>query len=256
MVVGLAAFSLVGGGLFYWLGPVWMLTIGWILVPIAAVVGGVAYCVYNYGPDEEIRDLARPVMLGCSLGVFGATLFMLTMELFMFIAGYVGYGWAIASMLGVWVFPPTGDALRGLLTWLFSWNLDMMMVWLEEKSSWVCHRVSKNTGWGYFWGKSGESRRVLRFWVDSLAKEIRTNSNYHTVKMPRRSWSFGWMVPPEAVKYVYEGIMHDPEHPQCVSHVNNPIDSRAGLLDGISIIDTVQQNLGKSRLCSLSQKIT
>ena len=221
-VAGVMILGLTVGILFHSLGVVWMLDIGWIIVVILGVISGLfcsGYKLALHNVEQDAESAFSYVMLSAAFMAFGASLFLLLGELLLFLSQYIGIGLAIAALLTIWVFPPTNEILRGLLSWLVIWFGDMVMVWMVCKTSGICHRVT-DSGWGLFWARGELPREVLKHEIKLLKVQISHNINYQNIPLPRRSMSFGWKVPLEAVHFVYDGLANNHVEPQHIEMVN------------------------------------
>jgi hypothetical protein len=161
----------------------------------------------------------------------------LTAETVTLSAKFMGYGWSLAILFALFALPGSREMMLRLLNfWFRRLFLDIMDVWVEEKADGVVHRTDE---WGaYFWGRGAVARAVLQKWAMRLdqaideevakLKEADTLSGY-CIRRPKRNITGGYVVGLHAKDFIYEGVMHDEEAPQCVSNL--------GMM-GMRIIDT------------------
>lgn len=92
-------------------------------------------------------------------------------------------------------------------------------------------------GFYVFFAGGEQQRAVLKKWINRIKNEISKPENAERFKNSifRRYSRLGggWMVSRDLHNALYEGVMHDEEHPQAIHNV-----SLGGFLPGVTIIDT------------------
>ena len=218
--ISLVLFGWLGGGLIHWLGFLGVLNAGWIALVVPILLTFLLWILYNgqdYGSPNEAD--AREIMIFFALVAFALCLLLILGEVIFFLTKRFDPGWTVACILFTWIFPPTGEVVRAVLNWLVVWFGDMIMVWLEQRHCGIYHRID-DAGYGLFWAKGWRAGLALFVGIHSLKDEIRNNHNYEDVCMPRKTMSFGWMVPPEGIEFITESVQHNPMNSQTIQTVN------------------------------------
>jgi len=185
---------------------------------------------------EACKNIIFVVVKAIGLSVWILILLAVTGELIAYCSTFIGYGWVFAIFFALFALPGSRPVMLRLGEILIQEIFfDNVSVWIEESVG-VVHRVS-DKGYGYFWARDADAREIVNKWIrrinGAVDQAIQEGKLSTWTPRPRRTFSFGWRVPPSMDNAVYEGVMHDEEKPQCVSNIGTLI---GGL--PVAVIDT------------------